>query len=75
MKTLARLCLGVDVDAGLDDGVGALAEHLASQPVQLLEGVLGQGGGAGERKGGSHGPAVLDPARPGGRHRVSPAGA
>lgn len=47
MKTLARLCLGVDVDAGLDDGVGALAEHLASQPVQLLEGVGGQGGGAG----------------------------
>ena len=75
MKTLARLCLGIDVDAGLDDGVGALAEHFASQPVQLLEGVGGQGGGAGGRKGGSHGPAVLDLARPGGRHRPSPAGA
>ena len=41
------LHLGVDVDAGLDDGVGALAEYLASQPVQLLEGVRGQGGRAG----------------------------
>ena len=33
------LHLGVDVDAGLDTGVRALAQYLARQPVQLLEGV------------------------------------
>lgn len=41
------LHLGVDVDAGLDTGVGALAQHLARQPVQLLERVGGQRGRAG----------------------------
>ena len=30
------LHLGVDVDAGLNAGVGALAQHFASQSVQLL---------------------------------------
>ena len=33
------LHLSVDVDAGLHDGVGALAKHLPSQPVELLESV------------------------------------
>ena len=41
------LHLGVDVDAGLDTGVRALAQYLARQPVQLLEGVGGQRGRAG----------------------------
>ena len=41
------LHLGVDVDTGLDTGVGPLTQNLACQPVQLLEGVGGQGGGAG----------------------------
>ena len=40
------LHLGVDVDAGLDTGVRALAQYLARQPVQLLEGVGGQRGRA-----------------------------
>ena len=40
------LHLGVDVDAGLHRGVRALAQHLARQPVQLLEGVGGQRGRA-----------------------------
>ena len=37
----------VDVDAGLDGGVGPLAQHLARQTVQLVECVGGQGGRAG----------------------------
>ena len=41
------LHLGVDVDAGLDGGVGPLAQHLARQTVQLVECVGGQGGRAG----------------------------
>ena len=41
------LNLSVDVDAGLHDGVGALSQHLPSQPVELLEGVGGERGGAG----------------------------
>ena len=41
------LHIGVDVDAGLHDGVGALSQHLPSQPVELLEGVGGERGGAG----------------------------
>ena len=41
------LHLSVDIDAGLDTGVGALAQHLACQPVQLLERVGGQRGRAG----------------------------
>ena len=40
------LHIGVDVDAGLHDGVGALSQHLPSQPVELLEGVGGERGGA-----------------------------
>ena len=40
------LHVGVDVDAGLDRGVGPLAQHLPGQPVQLLECVRGQGRGA-----------------------------
>lgn len=39
--------LGVDVDAGLDTGIGPLAQHLPCQPVQLLERVGGQRGRAG----------------------------
>ena len=41
------LDFSVDVDTGLHDGVGALAKHLPSQPVELLEGVGGQRGRAG----------------------------
>ena len=41
------LHLSVDVDAGLDGGVGPLAQHLARQTVQLVECVGGQGGRAG----------------------------
>ena len=41
------LHVGVHVDAGLDGGVGPLAQHLPRQPVQLLECVGGQGRGAG----------------------------
>ena len=41
------LHLSVDVDTGLDTGVGPLTQDLACQPVQLLEGVGGQGCGAG----------------------------
>ena len=40
------LHLGVDVDTGLDAGVGPLAQHLARQPVQLQERVGGQRGRA-----------------------------
>ena len=40
------LNLGVDVDTGLHDSVGALSQHLPSQPVELLEGVGGERGGA-----------------------------
>ena len=40
------LGVGVDVDAGLDRGVGALAQHLPGQPVQLRERVGGQRGRA-----------------------------
>ena len=41
------LNLGVDVDTGLHDSVGALAQHLPSQPIKLLEGVRSQRGRAG----------------------------
>ena len=41
------LDLGVDVDTGLHDGIGPLAQHLPSQPVELLESVGGQRGRAG----------------------------
>ena len=47
IKWIISVYLSVDVDTGLDTGVGPLTQHLASQPVQLLEGVGGQGGGAG----------------------------
>ena len=40
------LHLSVDVDAGLHRGVGALAQHLPGQPVQLRERVGGQRGRA-----------------------------
>ena len=40
------LGVGVDVDAGLDRGVGPLAQHLPGQPVQLRERVGGQRGRA-----------------------------
>ena len=41
------LDLSVDVDTRLHDGIGPLAKHLPSQPVELLEGVGGKRGGAG----------------------------
>ena len=41
------LDLSVDVDARLYDGIGPLAQHLPSQPVELLESVGGQRGRAG----------------------------
>ena len=41
------LHVSVHVDAGLDGGVGPLAQHLPGQPVQLLECVGGQRRGAG----------------------------
>ena len=41
------LHVSVHVDAGLDGGVGPLAQHLPGQPVQLLECVGSQGRGAG----------------------------
>ena len=41
------LHLSVDVDTGLDRGVGSLTQDLPCQPVQLLECVGGQGGRAG----------------------------
>ena len=47
VHSLSAPHLGVDVDAGLDTGVGPLAQHLPCQPVQLLERVGGQRGRAG----------------------------